>query len=406
MSKAILTGKGRRWVERGHPWVYSDDIAAAEGTPGELVPVSDPNENPLGWALFSNSSRIALRFVTRLPEQPTRAFWKGRLQRALRLRERAGLLAPAGACRLVHGDSDGLPGWVVDRYADVLVMQCSTQGADRMRDFLLELLTEVLVEHDEALRPSSVLDRSDVSIRRLEDLPERVEWLTGEPRGEVLVREPDPDGGPELAYEVDVLEGHKTGHYLDQSVNRRLAARQLEGARVLDAFSYDGLFGVRAALAGASEVLCLDQSAGAGERVLRNAERNGVAERVGFERANAMKDLKRREYAKESWDVVIVDPPAFARNKREAEGAARGYRELNRRAAALVAPGGRLVSASCSFNVSQADFLKYLGQACLDARRGAWISEVRGAAQDHPVHVHLPESGYLKCAFLEMDGLA
>jgi len=403
MSKAILTGKGRRWVERGHPWVYSDDVGAAEGTPGELVPVFDPNENPLGWALFSSSSRIALRFVTRAQEQPKREFWVERVQRAIRLRARAGLLEPAGACRLLHADSDGMPGLIVDRYADVLVLQCSTQGAERMRDFLLELVIEALVAYAPELEPTAVLDRSDVTVRRLEGLEPRVEWLRGAPRAEHLIREAHPDGGPELVYEVDVENGHKTGHYLDQSENRRAAARGVEGLRVLDAFSYDGLFGVRAALAGASEVVCLDQSEGAGERVLRNAERNGVGARVRFERGNAMRDLKRREYEKESWDLVVVDPPAFARNKKEAEGAARGYRELNRRAAALVAPGGRLVSASCSYNVSAADFVQHLAVACVDARREAWLQTLTGAGLDHPVHLSLPESGYLKCAFLQLD---
>ncbi len=391
MGKVILTGKGRRWVARGHPWIYSDDVAAADGSAGELVPVHAPDESPLGWGLFSNSSRIAVRLVTRSAEQPNRAFWLALVGRALEARRAMGLLAPEGACRLVAGDADGLPGFVVDRYRDVLVVQSGTQGSDRMRDFLLELVLEHL-----DVPIAAVLDRSDSTARRHEDLEPRVEWLRGGARGPIEVHEPG------LAYEVDVEQGHKTGHYLDQRDNRIAAAPLGAGGAVLDAFSYDGLFGIRAALAGAERVTCLDQSAEAGERVLRNAERNGVADRVRFERGNAMRDLRRRADEGERYRLVVVDPPAFARSKREAEGAARGYRELNRRAAQLVEPAGTLVSASCSHNVSAAELVGYLAEATFAAGRDAWLTRLAGAAPDHPVRLVLPESEYLKCAFLRL----
>lgn len=392
MGRVQLTGKGRRWVLGGHPWIYEDDIADGEGSPGELVPVSDPNDKPLGWGLLSTESRIAVRLVTRAPEQPNRAFWADRIRAAIERRRRHGLLDPEGACRLLGGDADGVPGFVVDRYADVLVAQCGTQGADRMRDFLLELVEECL---DVPIR--AILDRSDTSVRRLEALDKRVEWVRGDVDGTLVVREPG------LEYEVDVLAGHKTGHYLDQRDNRVAAAELVGGGRVLDAFCYDGLFGIRAALAGAEEVLCLDQAEAAGERLRRNAERNGVSDRVRFERANAMKDLRSRTDDPARYEVVVVDPPAFARNRREAEGAERGYRELNRRAAALVAPGGALVSASCSYHVRAHEFLEILARAMRDAGREAWVERSTGAAPDHPFALALPESQYLKCAFLRLD---
>jgi 23S rRNA (cytosine1962-C5)-methyltransferase len=251
-------------------------------------------------------------------------------------------------------------------------------------------------------RPRAVLDRSDASVRKLEALEPRVEWLAGEPVEPVEVVEAATADAPALVYEVDVLEGHKTGAYLDQRENRGSAARFASGLDVLDAFSYDGLFGIRAALAGARSVLCIDQAQAAGERLLRNAERNGVSERVRFERANAMHDLRDRASSGERYGLVIVDPPAFARNRREAEGAARGYRELNRRAIALVQPGGVLVSASCSYNVQREEFVDHLAAAAGLEGREARMFDFTGAAPDHPVRPDLPESSYLKCAFLAL----
>ena len=205
-----------------------------------------------------------------------------------------------------------------------------------------------------------------------------------------------------MVYEVDVLAGHKTGHYLDQRDNRVLAARCAEGGAVLDAFSYDGLFGIRAALAGAKSVLCLDQSESAGERVMRNAERNGVADRVSFEKVNAMHNLRDRVDAGENYRLVVCDPPAFARNKRETEGAQRGYRELARRGLALTELGGAFVIASCSYNIDRKSFTGCLADASLQVAREARIFNFTGAAADHPVLATIPETDYLKCAFIRV----
>ncbi|MEX1026142.1 MAG: class I SAM-dependent rRNA methyltransferase [Planctomycetota bacterium] len=397
-----LTGRGRRWVLGGHPWVFADDVADGEGEPGELLPVYDPNEHLLGWGLFSSSSKIAVRFVTRGEAQPNRAFWQARIAGAIERRVRLGLLAPDGACRLLSGDAEGVPGLVVDRYRDVLVIQVGTQGAERMRDFLVELVREAL-----PFDVRAVLDRSDLSVRRLEGLEERVEWLHGRVDGPLeIVEEPglfEDSDVPRLVYGVSLEEGHKTGHYLDQRTNRQRAAVFAQGEDVLDAFSYDGLFGIRAALAGAKSVVCLDQSAACEVRVLANAERNGVADRVRFERGNAMHDLKRRETEGERYGLVVVDPPAFARNKKELEGAQRGYRELNRRALSLTTPGGTVVTASCSHAMKRAEFESILGQASLQVERAAWFLATTGAAPDHPVRAGLPETDYLKCAFLSVE---
>jgi 23S rRNA (cytosine1962-C5)-methyltransferase len=392
MGKVIVTDKGRRWIDGGHPWIYADDVAAGGGEPGGLVQVCDPEERALGWGLLSTRSKIAVRLISRAAERPERSFWLERARSALLRRERAGLLDPRGACRLVAGDADGFPGLVVDRYADTWVVQCGTQGADRLRDLALEVLTECA-----SSAPRAVLDRSDASVRRLEGLGERVEWLRGADAGPVRVEEPG------LVYEVDVQEGHKTGHYLDQRDNRRAAAAWAAGRAVLDAFCYDGLFGIRAALAGAERVVCLDESARALERARRNAELNGVEARITLARADAMRELRLRERGGERYGLVVVDPPAFARNKAELPGAARGYRELNRRALGLVESGGALVSASCSYHVQPWLFLGFLRDAAAQAGRRVYLEELRGAAADHPVLLSLPETWYLKCAFLRAE---
>ncbi|HIG10577.1 MAG: class I SAM-dependent rRNA methyltransferase [bacterium] len=389
MGKATLSGKGRRWVLGGHPWIYRDDIAGGEAESGELIQVEDPAGNSLGWGLFSSTSKIALRLVTRQPVQPKREFWLERVQRAVQARERMGFLNPRGACRLIAADADRIPGWIVDLYGTTAVVQSSIQGSDRMRDFLVELLEAAL-----PFKLDCIVDRSDSSVRRFEDLDSRVEILKGQVTEGLEVHEDD------LVYEVDVLNGHKTGHYLDQRLNRQLAAREAQGKRVLDAFCYDGLFGVRAAMAGAEDVLCLDQSGPAGERVLRNAERNGVAHKLRFEKANCMQALRNLKSEGHSFDIAIVDPPAFARNRREISGAERGYVELNRRALALLEAGGLLVSASCSYNVRASAFVKFLASAGRLAERDVWLEELRGASPDHPQLLAVPETAYLKCAFL------
>lgn len=395
MGEAILTGRGRRRMLSGHPWIYADDVHAAEGEPGQLVSVLAPNRSALGWALYSPASRISLRLVSRSPEPLGEGFWLERARGAVEHRRALGLLDPQGACRLVGGDADGFPGLVVDRYADTLVLSSGSQGSDRFRDEWLSCIEAAL-----GFRIRSVYDRSDSATRGHEELEKRLEWLRGERSEPVEVHEPEAYGRPALVYEVSLTGGHKTGHYLDQAENRITAAPFAGDGRVLDAFSYDGLFGIRAALAGAREVLCIDQSEEALERLRRNAERNGVADRVRGERANAMHDMAARAEAGEHFELVVVDPPAFARSRREVEGALRGYRELNRRALAMLSPGGVLVTASCSHNVSRGDFIDVLARASLDAKREARLFRFSGAGPDHPVLPTLPESEYLKCAFL------
>lgn len=393
MGKVVLTGKGRRWLEGGHPWAFRDDVASTEAEPGEVAAIEGPGGKALGFGAYSSASRIAVRLVTRGNRAPDRGFWRERVARSIRARERMGYMAEDGACRMIGGDAEGFPGLVVDRYGTVCVLQSGTQAADRLRDLVVELLDELL-----PFRLSCALDRSDGAVRRLESLERKVEVLRGEVPARVVVKEID------LEYEVDVTGGHKTGHYLDQRENRVRASQRAKGTPALDAFSYDGLFGIRAALAGATSVLCVDQSEAALERALANAERNRVQDRVKVRRANCMSELRALSKAEERFGLVVVDPPAFAKNRREVAGAARGYVEVNRRALALVEEGGTLVSASCSYNVRPQTFVEYLAQAAHESRREVFLTELAGAAPDHPALLALPESAYLKCAFLRVEG--
>ncbi len=391
MARVRLSGRGRRRADSGHPWIFADDVVATEAEPGDVVAVNGPDERLLGWGLYSAESKIRVRLFSRSEEEPGPGFWKAQLARALAARKRMGLWDPKGACRVLAGDADLVPGLVIDHYAGVFVLQSGTPGADRLIPTFVDALVDLCGE------PRAIVDRSDASVRRLEGLEKRVEVLRGAVPEQLDVLE---DG---LVYEVDVLHGHKTGHYLDQRFNRRRAAELSRGRAMLDAFCYDGLFAVRAALAGATHVLCLDQSEPALERARRNAQRNGVADKLAFERVDVMRDLRTRADLDGRFGVVVIDPPAFARNKAELEGAERGYRELNLRALKLVEPGGQLVSASCSHAMKAEHFVAVIAQAAHLSGRAVYLEELLGASPDHSALLVLPESSYLKCVFLRVE---
>lgn len=388
-GRVRLSGRGRRRLEGGHPWIFADDLPEQEAAPGALVAIEDPAGAVIAHGLYSSKSKIRVRVIARGAEAPAADHWRKQVARAVAFRRSLGLLDPRGAVRLIAGDADGVPGMVVDHYAGVCVLQSGFQGADSLRDELVEALIE-------QLEPRAIVERSDSAVRHLEGLERRVEVLRGEVTGELEVRE------DELVYEVDVLGGHKTGHYLDQRFNRQRAAQACRGGEFLDAFCYDGLFGVRAALQGAGSVLCMDQSVAALDRARRNAERNGVLGRMRFEKVDVMRELKARTELERAFDVVVVDPPAFAKNKSELEGAERGYRELNARALGLVRSSGLLVSASCSYAMRAELFINTLAAAANQARREVVLEQLCGAAPDHPHLLSLPESNYLKCAFLRV----
>jgi 23S rRNA (cytosine1962-C5)-methyltransferase len=372
----------------GHPWVFSNEVApfGAQGPrfePGELVRLADARGRLLGVGYYNPHTLIAARLIARAGRQVDRAFLEARLETARALRRRH--VGDDTQCRLVFGEADGLPGLVVDRYRDLCVVQPLTAGIERLLPDILEAL-------DAVVAPGGVVIRRDASLRALEGLPVTKEAeVRGRVESPVVI---DIDG---LAFEVDPIGGQKTGFFYDQRLNHARLDRVAEGARVLDAFCYTGAFGLRAAKRGAREVTFLDQSDEALAAARRNAARNGLAERCRFETGNALDRLAALDAAGERFDVIVLDPPAFAKSRKQVAGARRGYREINRRAFRLLAPGGHLLTCSCSYHVDRETFRDIVRDAAADAGRSALVVEAGGQAPDHPVLLGCPETDYLKC---------
>ena len=375
--------RAKRRIAAHHPWVFTDDVAASNGAAhGDLVRVRDNAGAVLGIAFWSARSKIALRMVTLADVDPDRAFWAARIDQAL-ARRGAGL-AGWVARRLVFGEGDGIPGLVADLYGTHLVIQMLTAGAERVVDPILAALRE-------RVAVDSVLARNDPSVRTLEGLTREVLQLSGVTPHEVVIDE----GG--VRYAADPWRGQKTGAFLDQRENR-VACRAYARGRVLDAFAYHASFALHAA-PHATEVVVVDASAEALARGRANAERSG-ATNLTFVEANAFEDLRERERRGERFDLVMLDPPAFAKNRGDVPAARRGYKEINVRALRLLAPGGVLVTSSCSYNLDEPSFEGILRDAAADAGRDAIVIERRGQAADHPVRLGFPEGRYLKCFVL------
>lgn len=381
MPVVRLTPKGLGRARTGHPWIYRGDIAELPGglEGGEAVAVLGPREEFLGLALYSSSSLIALRIFHRQPDALEPSFWTRRLDAALELRRR--LFPEAGTCRLVYGESDGLPSFVVDRYADYLVVQTLSQGAERLRDLWVGHLVE-------RLAPAGVLARNDVRVRQLEGLPLSVELIQGEVPDAVEI---ELNG---LRLLADLRAGQKTGAFLDQRENY-LAAAALARGRVLDAFSFQGAFALHAARA-AERVEAVEIQENAVRRGEENARLNGI-DRIRFIEANAFDYLRSMDERGERFDMVILDPPAFAKSRKSLESGLRGYKEINLRAMRILSPGAILLTCSCSYHVSEPVFLELLAAAACDAGRSCQILERRGQCRDHPVLATCPETAYLKC---------
>lgn len=385
-GEVILTAKGARWAASGHPWVYRDDLRDQDASlSGEAVRVKAMNGRPLGYAFYNSKSKIGLRWLTDDPECVLdRRFWRERLKKAIDYRKR--VVSDSNAHRLIFSEADGFPGLIVDRYGDVLVVQSLSLGIDRMLPMMVELLAELCA-------PTAIAARNDAQVRTLEGLPLEKRPLLGDPPARVEVMEGD------CCYGVDIWEGHKTGIYLDQRENR-LWVKKFARGRVLDAFAYQGAFSLQVA-AHADQVLSIEDSERAIGLFEENIKRNNVSN-IQLERANAFDRLKALEKSKEIFDLVILDPPAFARNKSELSGACRGYREINLRAIRILKPGGVLLSCSCSYQMSQELFLSVLQEAAGDAGRKLRLIECRTQGADHPILITHPESKYLKCVALEV----
>ena len=385
MSDVRITLKGMRWWRTGHPWLYRDDIAKGDkASAGDLVRVVGPGGDFLGQYFFNPASKIALRLVSRDEAFVDRAAWEHRLRQALAYRQR--VVRDSTACRVIASEADGFPGLIVDRYGDVLVLQSTSLGIERVLPILVDLLQEVM-------RPSAIVARHDVSVRKLEGLPSESKLLAGERPGPLEIQE-----GP-CRFVVDVWAGQKTGWYLDQRENRQAAARYARG-RALDMFAYQGGFACHLARV-AESVVAVDSSEAAVTKIAEHAALNGLAN-VTPVHAKAFDYLKRADQDSVRFDTIILDPPAFAKAKTDVPAATRGYKELNLRALKLLTPGGHLITCSCSHNLDDAAFLDILRDAAADAGRTVRVVESRTQSLDHPILLTLPESKYLKCCVLEV----
>ena len=382
-ASVVVSARGEQRVRAGHPWVYRADVVDVSATGGEIVEVIGPRRRRIGSALFSDRSQISIRMLT-LGDGAVadEALLRTRIGQAVRFRQSLGL--DATAYRLIHGEADLLPSLVVDRYGDYLAIQALSQGMDR----LLPAIALILVD---LLQPAGILARNDPKVRALEGLPQSIDVLHGEIPDSILVRE-----GP-VEYDVDLRRGQKTGLFLDQRENREAAARYARG-RLLDCFSYNGGFALRLART-CPEAEALDISADAVERIRANALRNGVPH-VQAREVNVFDELRRLERAGERYDTIVLDPPAFAKNKASIPNAMAGYKEINLRAMRLLNPGGYLVTCSCSYNVNEEMFASVVHEASIDSHTPVTIVEKRMQGRDHPVLIGVPETLYLKCFIL------
>jgi 23S rRNA (cytosine1962-C5)-methyltransferase len=379
-GRAVVNGRGAGRWQRGHPWIYRSDVVERAGGAG-AVEVRDERGQVLGMGLWSPASEISLRMLTRGIEAIDGAFWQERIDRAVARRQGV----EATAWRAVHGEADGLPSLVVDVLGDVVVTQLLSAGLEVYRDLIVEALRS-------RLSPAGILARNDAPVRAREDLPVETALLWGEVPERVEVRESG------VRYYAAPWTGQKTGAFLDQRENRELAGRLARG-RVLDAFCYHGSFALHMA-GGAERVLALDASADALARAVANAQLNGY-DNVETLEANAFEHLRRLELEGDRFDVVVLDPPAFAKQRSAVGRAIRGYKEINLRGMRLLAPGGHLLTFSCSYHVASDAFRTMLESAGADCGRPMrWVSTL-GQSADHPVLLQVPETGYLKGALLQ-----
>jgi 23S rRNA (cytosine1962-C5)-methyltransferase len=387
-----LKPKAERRLLHGHPWLYSNEVEMSPEAkalePGAFVRIESHDGRPQGLATFNRHTLIAARLLDRDPDAVVdAAFLSARLERALAVRQR---LIDTPHYRLVHAEADALPGLVADRFGDTLVLQLNSAGMQALEAPLIAAV-------DRLLAPETLVLRNDTPARGLEGLEREVRVVRGSAESPVELLE---YGARFLA---DPLRGQKTGWFYDQRDNRRWVAQLAPGARVLDAYSYTGGFAIHAALAGAESVVALDRSEPALALVEQAAKMNTVGGRVETRRSDVFRELEKLTAAGERFGLVICDPPAFAKTKKEVPPALRGYRKLARLAAQLVAPGGYLALCSCSHHVGADAFAEQCARGLIDAERFGRILRRAGAAPDHPVHPQLPESDYLKCLVYALD---
>lgn len=393
----LKPGKETRLLT-GYLWVFAGEIARVDGEveDGGIVDVRAHRGKWLGRGFINRNSNLTVRLLTSGHDEIDEAFFAQRLQDALAYRRR--LVGEPSAYRVVSSEADLLPGLIVDRYGEVVVLQTLALGMDVRKAMLAEQMAQLM-------QAAAVYERNDPPVRRLEGLPSQAGWLRPAPDGAGLRGETNPlieiQEGPARLL-VAIAQGQKTGFYLDQRENRLAVAPLLRDAEVLDAFAYTGTFAIQAALAGARRVSGIDISEEAVALARRNAELNSVADRCTFAVANVFDELRRLAAEGAQFDAVILDPPPFARRRDALPRALGGYKEINLRALKLLRPGGLLITCSCSHHVSESLLLEVVASAAADTHRAVRLVESRGQARDHPVHPAMPETRYLTCLILEV----
>ncbi len=393
MSKTVVKlqpGRQKR-IENGHPWIYRTEVAEIKGpvTAGGIVEVADFRGRFLGKGYINPASMIIVRLMTQQEEDVGSELIRRRLQAAYSFRQRLMEQGDSDSWRLVFGEADLLPGLIVDDFAGYLVIQTLTLGMDQWKDVIVQELAELV-------KPLGIYERNDMAVRELEGLPLIKGTIWGHCPQVVEIKE---NG---IRINVDIVNGQKTGYFLDQRENRAALRGLARGARVLDMFCHTGSFALHAAHYGAREVEGLDISADAVTLAAQNARINGWEDRCLFRHGNAFDVLRAKDQAGERYDLIILDPPAFTKSRGAVEGALRGYKEINLRAMRLLPPGGLLVTNSCSYHLTEDLFLNMLQQAAKDVRRRIQLLEMRRQAKDHPTLMGYDESYYLKCAVLRV----
>lgn len=388
MACAILKKREEDRVLAGHPWIYSNEVARIEGNcaDGDIISIRSATGVFLGQGFFNGRSKIMIRVLTHREEPVNEEYLRGAIEKSWQRRVQAGLADQS--CRVVFAEADGLPGLVVDKFSDVLVIQTLCLGMDQRKELIVDTLRQLL-------HPVAVWERNDVPVREKEGLPEQKGLLFGQSEGIVPISE----NGVKLL--VDVNNGQKTGYFLDQRCNRAALAPYVSNKRVLDCFSHTGSFALHAAKFGAAEVIAADISEHAAAFIQRNAQSNGFSN-IHPVCANVFDLLVSYEKAGERFDVVILDPPAFCKSRAALEGAWRGYKEINLRAMKLLQEGGILITCSCSQHMLPEYFDAMLAQAAGDCRKTVRLLEHRFQSEDHPILLNFPESRYLKCNILQM----
>jgi 23S rRNA (cytosine1962-C5)-methyltransferase len=381
-DSVVITSRGVERLRAGHPWVYRSDVRSASAEAGAIVRVTDERGRYHGRAFYSDKSQISVRLLTREDVAINRAFFAERISQCAAYRKT--VVENTDAYRLIYGEADLLPSVVVDAYGDYLVIQTLSQSSERCKNLLCEILLEQFA-------PKGILERNDPKVRLLEGLEQKVSVLHGEVPGEILAKE---NG---IAFFYDLRNGQKTGSFLDQRENHAAAGPYSSG-EVLDCFAYQGGFALT--VAGKSDhVEAVDMAPAALNAARRNQEANAISN-VTFREANTFDLLKEYGEAGRRFDTVILDPPAFAKNRASIPAAQRGYKEINLRAMKLLKPAGYLVTCSCSYHISEPLFLQVLAEAAMDARKTVTIVERRTQARDHPILLTMPETHYLKCMII------